>query len=136
MSKLHAALLPKLGVMKTFPIIMRTSPTFLGSLNLYQLEVETIAQAIQYLVSLYSSNTPTRLLLKTMIEYYQIELSTDIQFFSLEFEACGILATPTWILLLLQHACHFNISINLPALNLGIEKQEGDAFILDMVIQL
>ena len=78
LSKSHAALLLKLGVMKTFPIIIRTSPTFLGGLNLYQLEVEAIAQAIQNLVSLYSSNTPTRLLLKMMIEYYQIELGTDI----------------------------------------------------------
>ena len=32
--KLDAALLPKLGVMKTFPVIMRSLPTFLGGLNL------------------------------------------------------------------------------------------------------
>ena len=74
---------------------MRTSPTFLYSLNLHQLEVEAIVQAIQHLVSLYSSDTLTHLLLKTMIEYHQIELGADIQFFLLDFEAYGILATPT-----------------------------------------
>ena len=40
--KLHAVLLPKLGVMKIFPMIMRSLPTLLGRLNLQLLEVEAI----------------------------------------------------------------------------------------------
>ena len=35
LSNLYAALLPKLGVMKTFSTILRTFPIFLGGLNLY-----------------------------------------------------------------------------------------------------
>ena len=70
LAKLHAILLPKLGVMKIFPMIMRSLPTFLGGLNLQLLEVEAIAYAIHHLVSLYSSETPTKLLLKTIIEYH------------------------------------------------------------------
>ena len=43
LAKLHAALLPKLEVMKTFPVYMRSLPTFLGGLNLQLLKVEAIA---------------------------------------------------------------------------------------------
>ena len=50
LAKLHAALLPKLGVMKTFSVIMRSLLTFLEGLNLQLLEVEAIAQAIHHLV--------------------------------------------------------------------------------------
>ena len=70
LAKLHAALLPKLGVMKTFPMIIRSLPTFLGGLNLQLLKVEAIAQAIHHLILLYSSETRTKLLLKTIIEYH------------------------------------------------------------------
>ena len=59
LAKLHTVLLPKLEVMKIFPVIMRSLPTFLGGLNLQLLEVEAIIQAIHYLISLYSSETPT-----------------------------------------------------------------------------
>ena len=77
MAKLHTALLPKLGVMKMFPITLRSMPVYLGGLNLKSIEVEAIAQAIHYLISLYTANTPTKLLLKTIIKYHQLELSTD-----------------------------------------------------------
>ena len=62
--KLHVAVLPKLGVMKIFPIVMKSLLTFLGGLNLQLLKVEAIAQAIHYLVWLYSLETLTKLLLK------------------------------------------------------------------------
>ena len=34
LARLHAVLLPKLRVMRTFPIIMRSVPAYLGGLNL------------------------------------------------------------------------------------------------------
>ena len=71
------AVLPKLGVIKTFSIVLRSLLIFLGGLNLQLLEVEVIAQAIYHLVSLYSLDTPTKLLLKTIIEYHQLEIGTD-----------------------------------------------------------
>ena len=77
LAKLHAKLLPKLGVMKTFPLVMRSVPSYLGGLNLQLIEVESIAQAIHHLISLYTAETPTKLLLKTIIEYHQLELGTD-----------------------------------------------------------
>ena len=74
---LRAALLPKLGVMKTFPIVMRSAPVHLGGLNLQSVEVEALAQALHHLISLYAAETPTKLLLKTIIEDCQLELGTD-----------------------------------------------------------
>ena len=54
------------------------------------LEVEAIAQVIHHLVSLYLDNTTTKLLLKTIIEYYQIELGIDRKIFKLEYKLYSI----------------------------------------------
>ena len=70
LGKLHAALLPKLGVMKTFLTVMRSVPAYLGGLNLHLAEVEALAQAMHHLISLHEADTPTRLLLKTIVEYH------------------------------------------------------------------
>jgi len=94
LAKLHAAVLLKLGVIKIFPVVMKSFATFLGGLNLQLLEVEVIAQAIYHLVSLYSLDTPTKLLLKIIIEYHQLEIGADKQLSNLDFDSCNILATP------------------------------------------
>ena len=52
MHKLHAALLTKLGVMKTFPMIVRISLALLGGLHLHSLDVEAMQKVIQHLASL------------------------------------------------------------------------------------
>ena len=83
--------------MKTFPTVMQRVPAHLGGLNLRSAEVEALAQAIHHLISLYEADTPTQLLLKTIIEYYQLELGTNKQLFSLSFDSFGSLATKTWI---------------------------------------
>ena len=70
LKELNSALLPKLGVMKTFLLAMRSAPTYLGGLNLQSLEIEAIAQAIHHLVSLYFADTLTRTLLHVIIEYH------------------------------------------------------------------
>ena len=43
LATLHTALLPKLGVMKTFLIALRSMPVHLGGLILRSIEVEAIA---------------------------------------------------------------------------------------------
>ena len=77
LTTLHVVLLPELGLMKIFQVMMRSILTFLGGLNLRLLEVKAIAQNVCYLVSLCASETPTKLLLKTIIENYQLELGTN-----------------------------------------------------------
>ena len=126
LSKLHAKMLPKLVVMKTFPILMRSVPAFLGELNMHLLEVEAIAQAIHHLVVLCSTDTATKFILKMVIEYHQMKLGTDKQIFKLDYDSYGVLTTPTWITFLCKNMSFFKISIELPALNLGIVQQEGD----------
>ena len=76
LAKLHVKLLPKLGVIKVITIVIRGVIFYLGGLNLQLIEVESIAQAIHYLISLYTAETLTKLLFKTIIEYYQLELGT------------------------------------------------------------
>ena len=94
-----------------FPIVLRSMPVHLGGLNLQSIEVEVIVQAIHHLILLYTADTPTKLLLKTIIEYHQLELGTDTQLFSLSYASFGALAIPTWIITLWQHACSFRLLI-------------------------
>ena len=70
LAQLHAVLLPKLGVMKTFPMAIRSELAYLGGLYLQSLETEVIAQVPHHLVSLYKAETPTKLLLRSIIEYH------------------------------------------------------------------
>ena len=130
---LCAVLLPKLGAMKTFPILMRSTPVHLGELNLQSVEVEALAQALHHLISLCTVETSTKLLLKTIIENHQLELGTDEQLFSLSYLSFGMLTAPSLITSLWQQTCHFNLHVTLPPLNLVIIKQEGDAFINEVV---
>ena len=74
LAKLYATLLLKLYMMKTFLVSMRFCLVELGGLRLHSLEVESIAQAINHFFLLYIVDTPARLLLKTMIEYMQLEV--------------------------------------------------------------
>ena len=80
--------------MKTFPVIIRSVLIFLGGLNLQLQDVEVISQNLHNLVSLCTSNTPTKLLLKTIIEYYKLELGADKQIFGLSFNDNENLTTP------------------------------------------
>ena len=57
LSNLHAALLPKLKLIRIFPKAMRSVPAFLGGLDLRSLEIEMIAQSFHHLMLLHSSNT-------------------------------------------------------------------------------
>ena len=80
LTKLHTALLLKSYIIKTFLVLMRFCPVELGGLALYLLKVESIAQAINYFISLYIVDITTKLLLKSMIEYMQLEVGI-IDFF-------------------------------------------------------
>ena len=136
LDKLHTAMLPKLGVMKTFPVVMRGVPAFLGGLNLHLAEVEGFAQSIHHLISLYEANTPTRGLLQILLEYHQLELGLDKQLFSLTFSRFSNLTTETWITSIWKHLSHFNLHLVLPPLALNIDRQDGDEFITEAVIRL
>ena len=70
---LHKALLAKLKIMRNFPLIMRSTLTELGGLNIHSLEISSSAQAIQHLVSLFTSDIPSNMLISTAIQYYQLE---------------------------------------------------------------
>ena len=57
--------------MRVFPLGMRSTPTEIVGLNLHSLEIKSGVQAINYFVSLFTSDTPSTLLMKTQIKYDQ-----------------------------------------------------------------
>ena len=58
--------------MRTFTLGMRGTPVEICSLDLRSLEITYGTQAIHHLVSLFTSCTPSELLLITAIEHHQI----------------------------------------------------------------
>lgn len=136
LDKLHEALLPKLGVMKTFPSTMRSVPAHLGGLDLHLAEVEALAQAMHHFISLCEADALPRLLLQILMEYHQLELGSNKQLFILSFDNFGHLTIKTWITSLWQHASHFHLQLALPPLTMNIVKQGGDNFITEVAHRL
>ena len=62
LSKLRAAVLPKVGAMKTFPVIKKSVLAFLASLDAYLPKVEATEQVIHHLLLLHFSDALTKLL--------------------------------------------------------------------------
>ena len=122
--------------MKTFPLIMREIPAYLGRLNLHSVAVEALVQAINHFISLCEADTPTRPLLRILIEYHQLELGFEKQLFALSFDTFGHLSAKTWIISLWEYMSHFNLSMALPPLCLQIVQQDGDHFISDVAYEL
>ena len=58
LAPLHVVLLSKLKVIRIFPIVIRDSPVEFGRLGLYSLEIESLAQAVNLFVSLYTADMP------------------------------------------------------------------------------
>ena len=58
LAQLHVAFLSKLGIMKTFAMVMRSALPYLGGLNLHSLETEAIAQVTLYLVLACNTEIP------------------------------------------------------------------------------
>ena len=83
--------------MKTFLVVMISILTYLGGLNLQSLEIEVLALTMHHLVSLHEAETLMKFLLRTIIEYHQIELGIDKQLFLLNYNKFGMLVTPTLV---------------------------------------
>ena len=66
-------------------------------LNLRSLEITSGAQAIHHLVSLFSRNTPSNLLMFIPIEYHQLEVGVDQLFTSSTHIKLKKLAVSTWL---------------------------------------
>ena len=126
LSKLCAALLLRLRVMSAFLVAIRCSPVELGGLGLHSLEVESMEQAINNIASLCTVDTPTTLLIKTMIEHVHLEIGVLYSFFSLQYRDYRELVTDSWTLALWRIVSVFSIIIRIPELQLGMCKQQGD----------
>ena len=77
LAPLHKALMPKLKIMGTFPLMMRSVPKEIGDLNMRYLEITSSIQDIQHLVSLPTSDTPSKLLILTETPCHQLEVGAE-----------------------------------------------------------
>ena len=76
---------------------MRSAPAEIGGLNLSSLEITCGSQAIYHLVSLFTSYTPSKLILIKAIEYNQLEIGVENLLLSSSDSILSKLATSTWV---------------------------------------
>ena len=111
---LHRALLPKLRVVSTFPVVMQFSPPIFGGLGLHSIEFESLAQSVNVFVSLYTANTPIKKLLQVAIEFLQLEAGFLGDVLSRDFSQYEGLVTDTWVVSLWSSLSKFNLCLHLP----------------------
>ena len=133
---LHKALLPKLKIMRAFPLVMRSSPTDIGGINLRSLEITSGVQAIQHLVSLFTNKTAAKLLLVTAIEYHQLEVGVEQLFLSSSHDKLHKLATSTWTTHLWEFLHLYRLEACLTTLNVPSSSCVNDATIADALLIL
>ena len=120
--------------MRAFPLVMRAAPISLGGLGLHSLEITSGTQAIQHLISLFTSQTPSKLLLTTAIEYHQLEIGTETLFLNNSFSSLSLLATSTWITHLWEFIHLYKLEINLPTLSLPSTSCGNDCSLIALLI--
>ena len=136
LAPMHRAILPKLKIMCASPLVMRAAPAALGGLGLHSLEITSGIQAIQHLISLFTSYTPSKLLLITTIEYHQLEIGTETLFLNSSFSSLSPLATSTWFAHLWEFLHLYKLEINLPALSLLSTSCGNDSSLTALLISL
>ena len=113
--------------MHTFPI---------GGLNLHSLEITSRVQAIHHLVSFFTSETPSKLLLVTEIKYDQLEVGVEQLFLSSSCAKLHKLETSTWTIHLWEFIHIYHLEVYLPTLNLPSSSCVNDATIIVTLLRL
>ena len=103
---------------------------------MHSLEVESMDQAINHLVSLHTVEAPTKLLIKTMIEHVQLEILIIDSFLSFQYRDYGEIVTYSWLVALWRNVSVFPVIIKILELQLGISKQQEDKCITETAMRL
>ena len=134
LAPVHKALLQKLKVMRTFPLVMRGNPSAIGGLDLRSLQITFGAQAIHHLVSLFTSCTPSKLLSITAIEFHRLEIGVEGLFLRRLYTLLSALATSTWITHLWEFLQLCNLELCLPTLVLPSSSCSNDATLINLLL--
>ena len=73
----HKALLLKLKIMCTLPLIIRRVTIEIGLLTMCSSEITSRVQDIQPLLSLFTRDIPTKIILLNKIEHDQLEIGAE-----------------------------------------------------------
>lgn len=134
LSPRHKDLLQKLKVMRTFPLVMRSTPAEIGGIDLRSLEITCDVQAMHHLVALFTSYIPTKLLLITAIEFHQLEIGIKNLFLSSSFSKLSNIATSTWVTNLWEFLHLYRLELYLPSLDLPFSSCGNDVALVDFLI--
>ena len=115
---------------------MRRAPTELGVLTMRSLQITSGVQDIQHLVSLFTSETPSNLLLLITIGYHKLEVGMEQLFFSSLCPKLHKLARSTWKTRLCKFLHLYRLELYFPTLNLPEYSCGNDATIINALLRL
>ena len=134
LAPLHKDILPKLKIMRTFPLVMCEAPAAIGGLDLRSLEIPSGVQVIHYLVSLFTSYNPSKLLLITAVEHQHLEIGVRDLFLNSSYSLLSLLATSIWITHLWEFLQLHKLEICLHMLVLPSTPCSNDVTLIDLLI--
>ncbi|KAL3788945.1 hypothetical protein HJC23_000229 [Cyclotella cryptica] len=131
----YYTLLPSLGVNRNIAREWRTLPKRHQGLGLPQMSLEKLALSLQYLHRHWGRPTPTGKMLRSVFELVQIEVGLSGNFLKRDFRVFGGLATHTWYKVLWEYSHLYDVTIELPEVDVPLVRQ-GDKVLMEEVVKL
>ena len=132
--ELYRPLLPKLGVNRNFPLLLRYNPPFLMGLDLHDPYVEQGLLKLLILVNHGATDTMTGKFLQTSIEHHQLEIGSCTSLFHLDYKKYSFLTSPTWLTVLWEFISEHNINVRNAQPNQPQPLRQHDMAIMDTFI--
>ena len=131
----YYTLLPALGVNRNIAREWRTLPKRYQGLGLPQMSLEKLALSLQYLQRHWGRSTPTGKMLRSVFELVQIEVGLSGNFLKRDFRVFGRLATHTWYKVLWEYCHIYDVTIELPEVEVPPVRQR-DKVIMEEIVKL
>ena len=109
--ELYRPLLPKLGVNRNFPLLLRYNPPFLLGLDLHNLYVEQGLIKLLIFANHTATDTMTRKIIQTSIEHHQLEIGSFTSIFQFEYNKYCFLTSPTLLTILWKFITEHDTSL-------------------------
>jgi len=134
--KLYRGLLPKLGVVRSYPLSLRHAPASLFGLALPSVLWEQGIAALRLLLECGNGPSVAGSLLQTSVEQAQLEVGSLTPFYQLPFQQYGFLLTDCWLKSLWRFLSDAGLHLQASG-GSGLHLQrEQDTFLMDSLVSL
>ena len=131
---LHWALLPKIGVNRSFPKAIVPVAAAVRGLGLKSLELEQGLERLAHISILWTLSTISKFLLKISLELLQLKVGSSSFVLHLPFERFTILATDCWFISVWEFCSAYKIFPHFPDFILPSPTALNDKSIIDTTL--